>query len=131
MKTWTERPSKADVERFLAGFFALLRAGQLDQARDEVTHAYPDWDETLYTTWQDHYLIHETPRDTSFEGALWKSDPGWLRDLTTRDSIEWINDDTCWVDFVYRGEASGYIGEFAVKPGDGGWHVERVAFRMA
>ncbi|AKV01637.1 hypothetical protein AKJ09_08300 [Labilithrix luteola] len=130
-KIWKEKPSHDDVRRFLHGFFEQLRAGKVEEAKALVGHAYEDWNESLFTVWQDHYLIHEIPKDSSFEGREWDTNRAWLSDLTIKDDIEWVNDDCAWVDFIYRGDPSGYIGEFAVKQDADGYFVQRTIFKMA
>jgi hypothetical protein len=36
-----------------------------------------------------------------------------------------------WVDIAFRGEASGYIGEFQIVDKDGGFAIQHNSFRMA
>src|SRR5689334_12261548 len=115
MKLWKDRPSNQEVEDLLKTYFKHLQNGELDQALALVTNAYDDWEGTLYTVWQDHYLIHEIPNDSTFEGREWIDNLNWLKDLTIQPTMEWMNDNIIWVDFIYRGEPSGYIGEFHVK----------------
>ena len=124
-------PPREAVQAVIKAFFGHLQAGDLAAAQRHVGHEYPDWDESIYTVWQDHYLIHATPKDSSFEGREWQNDTAWLRDLAIKDEFEWLSDDRVWVDFLYRGNPSGYIGEFVVAPRAGGFDVRRVIFRMA
>jgi hypothetical protein len=131
MKIWKEKPSQQETEKFLADYFNLLQHGELEKVETLTTHAYSDWLDTLYLVWQDHYLIHEIPADNSFEGKEWLTQLGWLKDLEIKPEMEWLNDNTVWVDFIYKGEPSGYIGEFRVKQNDEGYSVERVIFKMA
>jgi hypothetical protein len=133
MKTWKDKPSDDEVRVELQAFFDTLRTGKLDEAEAMVAHAYPDWNESIYALFQDHYLIHATPADSSFEGNAWKTDRAWLADLTIGDNVEWMgkNRNVLWVDIVYRGEASGYVGEFMLQSGDVGFFLERQAFKMA
>ncbi len=131
IQIWNEMPSKPEVEAFIKSFFKTLQSGDLQKAQSMMGHAYPDWNESIYTTWQDHYLIHEIPKDSSYEGGEWKTDLKWLKDLTIQDKIEWMKDDLLWVDFLFRGQPSGYIGEFAIKKNDEGYFIQRNIFRMA
>jgi len=131
MKLWKDRPSNEEVEDLLKTYFKHLQNGELDQALALITNAYDDWEHTLYTVWQDHYLIHEIPEDSTFEGREWIDNLNWLKDLTIQPTIEWMNDNIAWVDFIYRGEPSGYIGEFHVKSNSKGHFIERTVFRMA
>jgi hypothetical protein len=131
MKLWKDRPSNQEVEDLLKTYFKHLQNGELDQALALVTNAYDDWEGTLYTVWQDHYLIHEIPNDSTFEGREWIDNLNWLKDLTIQPTMEWMNDNIIWVDFIYRGEPSGYIGEFHVKNNNEGHFIERTVFRMA
>lgn len=131
MKIWKDKPSKQAVEDLLKTYFQHLQNGEIDKALSLTSNAYDDWEDTLYVVWQDHYLIHEIPKDNTFEGREWINDLGWLKDLTIQPTPEWLSDDMVWVDFVYRGEPSGYIGEFRVIKNDEGYHVERTIFKMA
>jgi hypothetical protein len=132
-KIWAERPSNAEVRAYLQGFFDELRAGRLEQAEAMVAHAYPDWNESIYALFQDHVLTVMTPADSTYEGGGWKTDRSWLADLTVKEGGEWMGKlgNIVWIDFEYRGESIGYVAEFMVKEGDGGFHVERQVFKMA
>ncbi|MBT1712103.1 hypothetical protein KK062_27930 [Fulvivirgaceae bacterium PWU5] len=131
MKIWKEKPSKQEVEEFLTEYFKHLQHGELKNVQELTTHAYSDWLDTLYVVWQDHYLIHEIPTDSSFEGKEWLTKLDWLNDLTIKPEMEWLDDNTVWVDFIYKGEPSGYIGEFRLKHDENGYFMERVIFKMA
>jgi len=131
MKTWTNEPSNQEVEATITEYFQLLQNGKLDEATALISCEYDDWLDTLFMVWEDHYLIHEIPKDSSFEGKEWLNDLKWLQDLTIKPEMEWINPKFVWADFIYRGEPSGYIGEFAVQPIDGGYTVKRMIFKMA
>lgn len=132
IKIWAEKPTHEEVESYVKQFFQLLQSGHLDEAKGMVEHAYADWDDTIHVVWEDHYLVHERgPQDKSLEGMEWKKNLDWLKDLTIEDNFEWLKEDRVWVNFVYRGKPSGYIGEFAVVKGEDGYFVQRVIFQMA
>jgi hypothetical protein len=131
MKIWKEEPGKQEVETLITEYFQLLQNGELDKAVDLIGSEYDDWLDTLYMVWQDHYLIHEIPKDSSFEGEEWLKDLAWLKDLTIKPEMEWINPKFVWADFIYKGEPSGYIGEFSIQPTEGGYIVKRMIFKMA
>lgn len=131
MKIWNNEPGKQEVEALITEYFQLLQKGKLDEATDMIGSAYDDWLDTLFVVWQDHYLIHEIPTDSSFDGKEWLNDLTWLKDLTIKPEMEWINDSYVWADFIYRGEPSGYIGEFSIKKTDEGYTVRREIFKMA
>lgn len=130
MKKWSEKPSRDDVAAVVQSFLATLVAGKMDEAEAMVAHAYEDWNENVYNLFQDFYLLHEIPPDSSFEGNWWKKNRAWLADLSTTGS-EWVGEDVLWIDLAYRGKANGYIGEFQVVDEDGGFVVQHNAFRMA
>lgn len=131
MKTWTNEPAKSEVEASIAEYFQLLQNGKLDEANALIGSEYDDWLDSLFVVWEDHYLIHEIPKDSSFEGKEWLNDLTWLKDLTIKPEMEWINDSYVWADFIYRDEPSGYIGEFCIKKIDEKYTVKRVIFKMA
>jgi hypothetical protein len=128
---WKTKPSHEEVEALVNDYFKLLNSGQLDQAESLIPSEYEDWHESIFTVWEDHYLIHEIPNDSSFEGNEWLNDRGWLKNLTIKPEMEWMNDDIVWADFVYRKKVSGYIGEFVIQETDGGFTVKRTSFQMA
>ena len=132
-KVWPTKPSNDDVVAHIRAFFDTLRAGKLDEAEVMIAHAYDDWNENVYSLFQDHYLIHDTPPDSSFEGNWWKSNRAWLADFSLPDSPQWVGKakNVAWFDIAYRGERSGYIGEFQVVDTGGGFTVQHNAFRMA
>lgn len=132
MKTWSEKPSNDEVLALVKSFIETLAAGKIEEAEAMVGHAYEDWNENVYNLFQDHYLIHATPPDSSFEGNWWKTNRAWLADVAMQGG-EWMgkNKNVLWVDIVYRGEPSGYIGEFQVVDEEGGFAVQHNAFRMA
>jgi hypothetical protein len=132
MKVWKEEPAKEEVEVLIAEYFKHLQNGELDKAVALIDSEYGDWEDTLFVVWEDHYLIHEIPKDKSFEGREWFNNLAWLKDLTIKPEMEWINEKIVWTDFIYRGEPSGYIGEFAIQENEaGGYHVQRMIFKMA
>lgn len=131
MKTWNEKPTQTEIAQFVGDFFVQLQNGEIEKAKTSVAHAYDDWEETLFTVWEDHYLIHEIPKDNSFEGKEWLNNLEWLKDLTIQEEVEWLNEETLWVDFLYRDEPSGYIGEFQLKKNDAGYYLQRNIFKMA
>lgn len=131
MKTWKEEPGKQEVEALITEYFQLFQNGKLDEANELIGGAYDDWLDTLFVVWEDHYLIHEIPKDSSFEGKEWLNDLTWLKDLTIKPEMEWINPKYVWADFIYRGEPSGYIGEFSIQQIDEGYTVKRMIFKMA
>ncbi|MEY4561638.1 MAG: hypothetical protein RLZZ618_915 [Pseudomonadota bacterium] len=131
LQTFDQKPSNEEVEKIITSFFALLQAGEIEKAHGLVEHAYNDWEESIHLVWEDHHLIHESVDDSSFEGRAWINDRAWLKDLTIKDSMEWINEDYVWADLIYRGKASGYIAEFSVQKGDDGYFVQRMIFKMA
>ncbi|MVT09302.1 hypothetical protein [Chitinophaga tropicalis] len=131
MKIWKEQPANQEVEAVIAEYFQLLQNGKLDEATELISSEYDDWLDSLFVVWQDHYLIHEIPKDSSFDGKEWLNDLSWLKDLTIKPEMEWINDKYVWADFIYRDEPSGYVGEFCVKQIDEGYTVKRVIFKMA
>ncbi|PWV46530.1 hypothetical protein [Chitinophaga sp. S165] len=131
MKTWTNEPAKPEVEALISEYFQLLQNGKLDDATELIGSEYDDWLDSLFVVWEDHYLIHEIPKDSSFDGKEWLNDLTWLKDLTIKPEMEWINDRYVWADFIYRDEPSGYVGEFCIKKIDEGYTVKRVIFKMA
>jgi hypothetical protein len=131
MQTWPQPPSKEEVERVIKTFFGHLQAGRFAEAHDSVGHACDDWEDTLYTVWQDHHLIHAIPKDNSFEGREWATDLAWLKDLSILDKMEWMSEDRVWADLTFKGEPSGYIGEFCIEPVPEGYRVQRVILKMA
>ena len=132
VRKWTERPAAEDVEAYVRDFVAVLTSGRVEDAEGMVEHAFDDWHENVYNLFQDHYLMHATPPDSSFEGNWWRHNREWLSDVTI-ENPEWVGQrgTTLWVDVVYQGEPSGYIGEFQVVSTDGEWSVQHNAFRMA
>ena len=73
VKAWSAKPSDDEVRAHVDAFFQALAAGKLEDAEAMVGHAYEDWNENVYGLFQDHYLVHETPPDSSFEGMWWKT----------------------------------------------------------
>lgn len=133
MKIWKEKPSKEEVNALINEYFALLKNGELDKAEALIPSAYDDFMESIFLIWEDHYLIHEIPKDSSYEGKEWLNDLSWLKDLTITPIEEWMNDHLIWVDLEYRGEQSGYIGEFLLHQVDGkeDYTLTRKIFKMA
>lgn len=131
MKIWKSKPDPKEVETLISEYFQLLQNGKLNEATELVESEYDDWLDTLFVVWEDHYLIHEIPKDSSFDGKEWLNNLEWLKDLAIQPEMEWLNDSTIWVDFLYRGEPSGYIGEFAIQKVEDGFTVKRVIFKMA
>jgi hypothetical protein len=130
LKTWKEKPSTQEAEQHVRDFFARLRTGDIQGAGAMVAHEYDDWEPTLFTTWEDHYLIHEIAPDDTFEGGAWR-DAGWLGDLEIGE-FRWDGEEyavpSFHVEIVYRGEASGYEGEFRVAKTNAGFVITRIAF---
>jgi hypothetical protein len=132
-KRWATRPSPEEARIYLQRFFDALRDGKIEVAQAMVTHAYEDWDESVFLLFQEMHLIHETPADTSFEGRGWDRDRGWLRDLSVKDGAEWMGPDgsIAWIDLAFRGNPTGHIAQFQVRESSSGWVIERQIFRMA
>jgi len=128
---WKTKPSHEEVEALVNEYFKLLISGQLDKAEALINSEYEDFHESLFTVWEDHYLIHKEPKDSSFEGKEWLNDLNWLKNLSIKPEMEWMSDDVVWADFIYRGKPSGYIGEFGIQETDGGFTVKRTGFQMA
>lgn len=133
MQTWQARPSEAEVVRHAREFFATLVAGKLEDAEGMVAHAFEDWNENVYNLFQDHYLIHETPPDSTFEGNWWKTNRAWLADFSIAGDGQWMGKqrNVLWLDLAYRGEPSGYIAELQLEERDGKFVLQHNAFRMA
>jgi hypothetical protein len=131
MKVWSSPPSYEDVRAYLQTFFDALSGGKLEEAEGMVAHAYQDWNENVYNLFQDHYLIHESPPDSTFVGNWWKTNRAWLADISAQPGGEWMGEKVLWVDIAFRGEASGYIGEFQIVDKDGGFAIQHNSFRMA
>ena len=88
MKIWKNEPTKQEAEAVITEYFQLLQNGKLDEATAMIGSAYDDWLDTLFVVWEDHYLIHEIPKDSSFEGKEWLNDLTWLKDLTIKPEME-------------------------------------------
>ena len=130
---WPTRPSNDQVLVVFRQFFDAVCAGKLEEAEAMVAHAYEDWNENVYNLFQDHYLIHSTPPDSTFDGKWWNANRGWLADFTIAGDPQWMGklNNVVWIDLAYRGKPSGYIAELQVVEQEGGFVLEHQAFRMA
>jgi len=132
-RTWPTKPSQEEAVEHALAFFEALRSGELERAEAMVPHAYEDWNENVFNLFQDHYLIHTTPPDSSFEGGWWRSNRGWLADFSVDGPGEWMGKagNVLWLSLAYRGEPSGYVAEFQIVPEGEHFVLQHNAFRMA
>jgi hypothetical protein len=139
LKTWKENPSESEIKNAIGQFFTYLQKGELDNAKNYVTHAYEDWLDTIFVIWEDHYLIHATPKDSSFDGKVWLNDLTWLKnlDIIKDDFNIYLPNEKRKNTFVdiglqYRGEPSGYAAKFSIiKDEKGEYYMQREFIGMA
>ncbi len=138
LKTWNKNPAESEIKNAVEQFFDYLKNGELDNAKNYVKHADDDWLDTIFAIWQDHYLIHETPKDSSFEGKEWLNDLNWLKDLdVVKDDFNIYmpngkrKNTSVDIGLQYRDEPSGYAAAFTVKNKDGKYYLERGLIAMA
>ncbi|GAA3768243.1 hypothetical protein [Flavobacterium ginsengiterrae] len=136
-KTWKEKPTELEAQKQVLDFFAYLKKGELENAKNSVDHLYDDWEESIHVIWRDHYLIHEIAEDESFEGKEWLNNLEWLGNLDILDDFMWGEEnenDTRYFDVsvTYMGEPSGFVAQFQLeKNNDDHYVVKRGLIDMA
>ncbi len=134
LKTWKEKPSELEVQNLVKEFFTYLQKSELDNAKNIVAHSYDDWDESIHVIWRDHYLIHESAADESFEGKEWLINLDWLKNLGILDDFNWYeeknNSRYFDVSVTYLGEPSGFAAQFYLKKNEDYYFVERELIDM-
>lgn len=136
-KTWKEKPTELEAQKAVVDFFAYLKKGELENAKNSVDHLYDDWEESIHVIWRDHYLIHEIAEDESFEGKEWLNNLEWLGNLDILDDFMWGDEnenDTRYFDVsvTYMGEPSGFVAQFQLeKNNDDHYVVKRGLIDMA
>ena len=129
LKTWKEKPTEAEAQKVVEDFFDYLKKGELDNAKNLVDHVYDDWNESIHVIWRDHYLIHESAQDESFEGNEWLNNLEWSQNLGILDDFMWgeeKNDSTYFdVSVTYLGEPSGFAAQFYLVHKDDQYFVKR------
>jgi hypothetical protein len=135
LKTWKEKPTEPEVQKVVEDFFAYLKKGELDNAKNIVDHVYDDWEESIHVIWRDHYLIHEIAKDESFEGKEWLNNLEWLNNVAILDDYMWAeeNGNTRYFDvsLTYLGEPSGFAAQFYLVKNDDHYFVKRGLIDMA
>lgn len=140
LKTWNEAPSEEEVKDAIKEFFIYLKNGELENAENYVKHQYEDWLDTIFVIWEDHYLIHETPNDSSFEGKEWLNNVEWLKDLDiVEDDFniylpnEKRKNTVVDIGLQYRNEPSGYAAAFTIRQDEENnkYYLERGLIAMA
>lgn len=136
-KTWKEKPTELEAQKAVEDFFAYLKKGELENAKNSVDHLYDDWEESIHVIWRDHYLIHEIAEDESFEGKEWLNNLEWLGNLDILDDFMWGDENenhTRYFDVsvTYMGEPSGFVAQFQLeKNNDDQYVVKRGLIDMA
>jgi hypothetical protein len=135
LKTWKEKPTELEVQNVVEDFFAYLKKGELDNAKNSVDHLYDDWEESIHVIWRDHYLIHETAQDESFEGREWINNLEWTQNLGILDDFMWgeENGNSRYLDVsvTYMEEPSGFAAQFYLVKNDDHYVVKRGLIDMA
>ncbi|MFB9080812.1 hypothetical protein ACFFLS_21955 [Flavobacterium procerum] len=134
-KTWKEKPTEVEAQRAVEVFFAYLKKGELENAKNSVDHLYNDWEESIHVIWRDHYLIHEIAEDESFEGKEWLTNLEWLGNLDILDDFMWAdeNGNSRYFDvsLTYLGEPSGFAAQFFLVKNDDHYVLKRGLIDMA
>ncbi|KFF04329.1 hypothetical protein [Flavobacterium reichenbachii] len=134
-KTWKEKPTELEVQNVVEDFFAYLKKGELDNAKNSVDHLYDDWEESIHVIWRDHYLIHETAQDESFEGREWINNLEWTQNLGILDDFMWGEEKGSSryldVSVTYMEEPSGFAAQFYLVKNDDHYVVKRGLIDMA
>jgi len=135
LKTWKEKPTEQEVQHLVEEFFAYLKKGELDNAKNIVDHVYDDWEESIHVIWRDHYLIHEIAEDESFEGREWINNLEWTQNLGILDDFMWHeekgNSRYFDVSVTYMDEPSGFAAQFYLVKNDDHYLVKRGLIDMA
>lgn len=135
LKIWKEKPTEQEVQNLVEEFFAYLKKGELDNAKNIVDHVYDDWEESIHVIWRDHYLIHEIAEDETFEGREWFNNLEWLNNLGILDDFIWAeeNDKSRYFDVsvTYMDEPSGFAAQFYLVKNDNHYFVQRGLIDMA
>ncbi|MFC0777480.1 hypothetical protein [Flavobacterium sp. HJSW_4] len=135
LKTWKEKPTEQEVQNLVEEFFAYLKKGELDNAKNIVDHVYDDWEESIHVIWRDHYLIHEIAEDESFEGREWINNLEWTQNLGILDDFIWYeekgNSRYFDVSVTYMEEPSGFAAQFYLVKNDDHYVVKRGLIDMA
>lgn len=135
LKTWKEKPTEQEVQNLVEEFFAYLKKGELDNAKNIVDHVYDDWEESIHVIWRDHYLIHEIAEDESFEGREWINNLEWTQNLGILDDFIWYeekgNSRYFDVSVTYMDEPSGFAAQFYLVKNDDHYVVKRGLIDMA
>lgn len=134
-KTWKEKPTELEAQKTVEDFFAYLKKGELENAKNSVDHLYDDWEESIHVIWRDHYLIHEIAQDESFEGKEWLNNLEWTKNLGILDDYMWAdeNGNSRYFDVsvTYLGEPSGFAAQFYLVKNDDNYVVKRGLIDMA
>ncbi|MBS7254205.1 hypothetical protein [Flavobacterium branchiicola] len=134
-KTWKEKPTELEAQKAVEDFFVYLKKGELDNAKNSVDHLYDDWEESIHVIWRDHYLIHESAQDESFEGKEWLNNLEWLGNLGILDDFMWgdENENNRYFDVsvTYLEEPSGFAAQFYLVKNDDHYVLKRGLIDMA
>ncbi|MCP2025547.1 hypothetical protein L1276_000687 [Flavobacterium sp. HSC-32F16] len=134
-KTWKEKPTELEAQNAVEDFFAYLKKGELENAKNSVDHLYDDWEESIHVIWRDHYLIHEIAKDESFEGKEWLNNLEWTKNLGILDDYMWAdeNGNSRYFDVsvTYLGEPSGFAAQFYLVKNEDHYVVKRGLIDMA
>lgn len=134
-KTWKEKPTELEAQKAVEDFFAYLKKGELDNAKNSVDHLYDDWEESIHVIWRDHYLIHEIAQDESFEGREWINNLEWTQNLGILDDFMWAdeNGNSRYFDVsvTYMDEPSGFAAQFYLVKNDDHYVIKRGLIDMA
>ncbi|XVU20914.1 hypothetical protein ACQPZJ_26980 [Actinoplanes sp. CA-054009] len=119
MKTWSERPSAAEVESVVRGYVGLVRAGRVADAARLVDHASTR--HVLASLWRAAADAGDPIR--SLEDG-WQQDLSWLGEVDITEDIRWgeTGSHLC-VDVTYRGMVTELELSFWVKPTASGWVI--------
>lgn len=119
VRTWTERPAKADVEAVVRRYCSLLRAGRIPEAEQLIDH-YPVR-HVLTSLWLGSVGASADEESGSPASAAWEQDLSWLGELDLAD-FSWGHTGS-HVDaaITYRGQIIEVALGFWVKPTDTGW----------
>jgi len=125
MKTWKSKPTNTEIKALIQEFTNLLKLGNLESAKNLVQHKFNDWESSIWSLWQDTYLIYledldKKVSDESFEAKLWKSDLTWLKALEIEDKFNWDGNYVS-VNIIYEDEFTDTSMSFVLEKNSNGY----------
>ncbi|MGW8352233.1 hypothetical protein [Streptomyces wedmorensis] len=123
MRTWTERPAKADVEAVARGYFSLLRAGRIPEAEQLIDHSPVR--HVLKSLWTGSVEASADGDEASRSPAAdeWEQDLSWLGELNLADFHWGDTGSHFYVEITYRAQMIEVALSFWVKPVDASWVI--------